>query len=127
MIKKYFTYEDSLRTIVGIITGILIVTFNILSGFLISVILIELIFNKIEVSPVIFLLVSTIPAIFFAVMLLIGILRILRFVLNGIEIENYSYIRLVLLLSIVIYLFLILSYSLFLFTIAISKTEILRF
>ncbi|MBK8552364.1 MAG: hypothetical protein IPL53_15365 [Ignavibacteria bacterium] len=121
MIKKYFIYEDNLRTIVSIITGILIAGFNLFSGFLISVILIEMIFNKNEASPVIFVLFSFIPTVFFAAVLLLIILRILGFILNGIKIENYSYIRLVLLFSLVINLFLIISYLLFSLILAITR------
>ncbi|MCY7363319.1 MAG: hypothetical protein LH629_14825 [Ignavibacteria bacterium] len=44
-IKRYFIYDDRIRTVVAMFTGLFIVMFNLISGFLIVNIVSENIFG----------------------------------------------------------------------------------
>jgi hypothetical protein len=105
-IKKYFEYEDKLSTVVSLITGILIIIYNISSGILIIYLTYELFFGiKTSESSVLLLLI--IPGTITGA----GILRICILLINmitkGTEVEKYSYLRLVLFVSVLAYMFIL--------------------
>lgn len=119
-IRKYFTYDDKLRVIVSMVTGVLIILFNAISGFIIIYILFDLIFGINNTSFLTILFYSAWGIIVGAGVLTICILFI-DLVLNGIEIEEYSYVRLVLLVSVVVYLLILFLYILFAFSTILEK------
>lgn len=115
-IREYFNYSDRLRTYVSIITGILIVVFNIFSGFL-TVNIISNLLLGIKNPDTILLLVYIIPGVIAGAGILKLCILIMEFLLGGVEPEKYTYLRIVLLISIVLY-FIILLF--FIITILIS-------
>lgn len=102
-IKKYFTYEDRLRTNVSIITGILIVIFNLFSGYIIVYIIAYLILGMHNPGQG-FKFLFLIPGIAAGAGLLKLCILILDLLLGGTDMEEYSYLRVILLASIAVYL-----------------------
>lgn len=100
--KNYFIYEDKLRRVVSIVTGVLIAVYSILSGIMITQIISQLLFGILRLDIWILLLYFITGMIVAAVLLRICILFI-ELMLQNIEIEKYSYLRLLLLASVVMY------------------------
>lgn len=118
-IKKYFAYEDRLRSVVSKITGILIIFFNTFSGFMLIFIAGDLLFG-IKRPGIVVMLLYLIPGIAAGAFVLKLFIIMFERILNGTEMEEYSYLRVVLLLSIVFYLFILM---IFIFTILFSFLE----
>ena len=119
-IKKYFNYPDRLRTIVSIITGIFIVIFNLISGFLIVYIFADVVLGIMHPGPLIMLLYF-IPGIAAGAGVLIICIVIFELLLNGTEMEEYTYLRVVLLASIAAYLFILFCFILIVATNTIER------
>lgn len=119
-IKKYFNYPDRLRTIVSIITGILIVIFNLISGFIIVYIFADVVLGMMN-PGLLTMLLYIIPGIFAGAGVLILCLVIIDLLLNGTEMEDYSYLRVVLLASIAAYLFILFCFILIMATNTIER------
>jgi hypothetical protein len=122
-IKKYFIYEDKLRRIVSIITGFFIGLYNSLTGILIVQILSELVFGTHNISLIILIIYIIFGTVAGAGVLKLCI-RVVELILNGTEIEKYSYLRLVLLVSILAFLSILIIYS-FSFISAIIERKII--
>lgn len=116
-IKRYFDYSEKSSKVVSIVTAVLIVLYNIFSGIFIVYFFNELIF-KIHFHFVITAVIYLSAGILIAGLLLKLSIFLINLLLGNIEIENYSYIRLILLISIVLYLLLLFTYSI----LFISKT-----
>ncbi|MBL8008358.1 MAG: hypothetical protein JNJ56_12575 [Ignavibacteria bacterium] len=115
-IKKYFTYDDRLRTIVSKITGILIIIFNVFSGFMLIYITADFLFG-IKNPGALIMFLYFVTGIAAGGIVLKTFIIMFDLILNGIEMEEYSYLRVVLLVSIAFYLFILI---IFIFTIFIS-------
>lgn len=115
-IKKYFTYDDRLRTIVSKITGILIIMFNVFSGFMLIYIASDLLFG-IKNPGVLIMLLYLATGTAAGGIVLKTLIIVFDRILNGIEMEEYSYLRVLLFVSIAFYLFILI---IFMFTIFIS-------
>ncbi len=110
-INKYFSYEDRLRKNISIVTGIFIVMFNIISGFMIIQIAADVLFG-IKNPGTELLLLFIIPGIAAGAVLLKFCIFMIEFFLGGIEIEDYSYLRMVLLVTIAAYFIILFIYIL---------------
>jgi|GEM_PF-2889587 len=119
-IKRYFIYDDRVRTVVAMFTGLFIVMFNLISGFLIVNIVSENIFGFHSPDKLI-LLLYFIPGIIFGALILKFCISLTEIVIRGIEIEEFSYLRLVLLLSVAFFLLI----NVFYFILSVSN-NILR-
>ena len=119
-IKRYFIYDDRVRTVVAMFTGLFIVMFNLISGFLIVNIVSENIFGFHSPGKLI-LLFYFIPGIIFGALILKFCISLTEIVIRGIEIEEFSYLRLVLLLSVAFFLLI----NVFYFILSVSN-NILR-
>jgi len=119
-IKRYFIYDDRVRTVVAMFTGLFIVMFNLISGFLIVNIVSENIFGFHSPGKLI-LLLYFIPGIIFGALILKFCISLTEIVIRGIEIEEFSYLRLVLLLSVAFFLLI----NVFYFILSVSN-NILR-
>ena len=118
-IKEYFTYNDRLRSNVSFITGILIIIFNVFSGYLIVCILSDIFLGITEPSAGI-MLIFLIPGIIAGAGLLKLSIYLLELLVSGIQIEKYSYLRMVLLISIAVYFIIMI---IFIFTTLTSIIE----
>lgn len=124
-IKEYFTYNDRLRTNVSIVTGCLIIIFNIFSGFL----LVNIISNtllSIKDPGAVLLLIYIIPGIILGAGLLKVSIVIMEFLLGGVEPEKYTYLRIVLLISIVLYFIILLLFIIIMLISFIDRKMILN-
>lgn len=110
-INKYFSYEDRLRRNISIITGIFIVLFNIISGFMLIQIAADILLG-IKNPGTDLLLLYIIPGIAAGAVLLKLCVFMIEFFLSGIEIEEYSYLRMVLLVTIAAYFIILFFYIL---------------
>ena len=118
-LKKYFTYDDTLRKAVSIITGILIAVFNTASGFIIVYFFCELSFG-ISHPEVWILILYLLPAVISGAGILKLCILIIEQALGTVKIEKYSYLRLVLMLSILVYLLILIFFFSFQMTGVIS-------
>jgi len=111
-LRKYFIYEDTLRTVVSLVSGIFIVIFNTFSGIVVSYIFAHLIFENYAPNAL-NVLILIIPGIISGACLLKLCLLLIDVLLTGTEVDNYSYVRLLLLASVSLYLLILILYSLF--------------
>lgn len=110
-LREYFIYENVLKTIVGIVTGIFIFYFNAFAGLMIAEMIYETIvssYDNIIIKFVIIIPVGLVLGYF----LLNLILKIITRLFKTDGMENYSKIRLILLLSIFFYLIVLAFYFL---------------
>lgn len=101
-IKEYFRYSDRLRRNVSIITGYLIVIFNISSGYL-FISMLSYLFFGISDPGVVTMLLYLIPGTLAGAGFLKLNTGVMDYFLGGVEIEKYSYLRMILLISIAVY------------------------
>jgi hypothetical protein len=123
-IKEYFTYSDRLRTNVSFITGILIIIFNVFSGYLIVCTLSDIFLGLNEPSVGI-MLIFIIPGIIAGAGLLKLSIYMLELLVSGIQIEKYSYLRMVLLISIAAYFIIMIIFVLTTLTSIIERKFII--
>ncbi|MDQ3019128.1 MAG: hypothetical protein M3R36_00940 [Bacteroidota bacterium] len=119
-IKKYFTYDDKLRAAVSVITGVLIAVFNAISGVVIVYAVFDMlirIHNRNFLIQILYFISGLIAG---AAILRMNIF-IVELIIRRIEIEDYSYLRLLLLVSIGVYLLIFIFYSLLFVTITIKS------
>ncbi len=109
-IKKYFNYDDRLRRIVSIVTGVFIAFFNALSGYMVIQILSYLILGVSDPGILIQIL-FVIPSLISGTGVFLICIFIIELFLGKIDVEEYSYLRLVLLFSIAAYLIILIIYS----------------
>ncbi|MEO8665290.1 MAG: hypothetical protein ABI462_07325 [Ignavibacteria bacterium] len=119
-LNKYFTYDEKLKVVVSVITGALIVIFNTFSGIMIVDIISD-VFLGIRQPDIWILLIYIIPGMIVGSGLLKLCITIVELIIRGIQIEEYSYIRLVLLSSIGIYLFILIFYTLLAVLMAVER------
>ncbi len=112
--------------IVSIVTGILILIFNTSSGIMIVDIISD-VFPGIRYPGFWLLILYIIPGLIAGAGLLKLCISIVELISRGIEIEEYSYIRLVLLASIAVYLFILIFYTLLAVFMAIERKIIPAF
>ncbi len=123
-IKKYFNYPDRLRKYVSIITGMLIVIFNLISGFILVYIFADLVLG-IKHPGFGVMILYFVPGIAAGAGVLILCIVIFDLLLNGTEMEEYSYLRVVLLASVSAYLFILFCFILIVATTTIERMIIL--
>lgn len=121
-LREYYIYEDTLKTIVCIVSGILTGIFNILSGILIVYFFSNLIFSNYTpgILSMLAILISGIPAGYAMLELCV---IVIDGILAGTIVENYSYVRLLLLASICFYIIIFITTS-FSFIILTSQTKL---
>jgi len=122
-INKYFYYEDRLRRNISIITGIFIVIFNIFSGFMLVQIAADILLG-IKNPGSGLLLLYIIPGIAAGAALLKFCIFIIEFFLGRIEIEEYSYLRMVLLVTIAAYFIILFIYIIVILTSLIGRMSL---
>jgi hypothetical protein len=114
-IKNYFTYEDKLRTFVSVVTGINILFFNFLSGFMSVYIFLILIFSGL-IDIEIYKYEIGLSSLVLGIAASAGVIKFEIFIfdklLNGVEIEKYSYLRMILLISIALFFLILFFYLL---------------
>lgn len=109
-IRNYFIYEDNLSRVVSRVSGVLIVIFNFLSGFMIIYILSNVFFGISEPGKAVIFFYFIFGIVAGAFILKINV-SLFNSLLNGVEIEKYSYLRIILLLSIASYFFIMFFYT----------------
>ncbi len=119
-LNKYFTYDEKSKVLVSIVTGIFIIIFNTFSGVLIADILSDL-FLDVRQPGIWMLLLYFIPGMIIGAGLLKLCIFIVELVSGGIIIEEYSYIRLVLLASVAVYLVILIFYTILAVFLAIER------
>lgn len=119
-LKKYFIYEDKLRTNVSIVTGFFILMFNLFSGFMLTYIFANIVLNIKDPGNIIVILYF-IPSIAVGVCLLKIYIIVFDFTFKKAELESYTYLRMLLLVSIVIYFFILIILILLLIPLAIKN------
>lgn len=107
---KYFSYDDKLQRVVSKATGLLIVAYNFLAGVLIVDITVRygIGFNP---SPILSIAIYPLPSMIAAILLIMTFDKILSIISRGTVIEEYSYLRLILLSTLVFYFILILFFA----------------
>lgn len=128
-IKNYFIYDDKLRTFVSVVTGIIILFFNFLSGFMLVYIFLILIFSG-SIDIEIYKYEIGLSSLLLGIAAGAGVMKFEIFIfdklLNGVQIEKYSYIRMILLISIALF-FLILFFYLLTKLVTGIQTSIMHF
>ena len=119
-LRKYFTYDEKLKVIVSIVTAALIAVFNTFSGIMIVDILSDVFLGVRQPGFLIFL-IYIIPGMIIGAGLVKLSIYIVELISRGIEIEEYSYLRLVLLSSIAVYLILLIFYTVLAVFLAIER------
>lgn len=110
--KEYFQYEDKLRRIVSKVSGILILFYSLLSGLLINIIALDLIFgfNKLFFFQYIILFfITPLTGLIFVKIELI----LVNLLISNTVVEKYTYLRLLLFVSIILYIMIMAFFYLF--------------
>jgi len=111
-LRKYFIYSEISKTVISVTSGIFIGMFNLFSGIIIFYTLTQLIFFY-YTPDILNILLLLIPGILAGACLLKLCITFMDIMLTGIEVDNYTYVRLILLASVSLYLLiLILFFSL---------------
>jgi len=108
-LKEYFDYEDKLRRIVSKITAILIVVYCLMTGLLVSNVVINSVLNKDTFSLIEYLIlfISTpIAGLFF----LKSEIKLIALMIDENGMEKYSYLRLLLFISVIVYILLLIFF-----------------
>lgn len=108
-IRKYFEYEDRLSRVVSKVTGILILAYNLVSGILIIYFLGKLLFGISDPGFVQWI-IYFLAGLFSGLVIFRFCILITDLITGRIEIEDYSYLRLLLMVTLLFYLFLAILY-----------------
>lgn len=105
--KKYFEYDENLKVVVSVVTAALIGLYNTLSGTIIFYVAGEIVFGIYD--PAIWIIILFIlPGLLIGCILTYVSITLVDIITGNTQIENYSYLRLVLLVSVMLFLMILL-------------------